>query len=75
MKLSDAQGIKHSPAEHQFFVVFVLFFHPVSGPPCSDEHWNRFKGNVGKTSEIRGGAHNMGFPELIDTVLNRTELN
>ena len=27
----------------------------------SDEHWNRFKGNVGETSERRGGAH-MGFP-------------
>ena len=23
----------------------------------SDEHWNRFKGNVGETSERRGGAH------------------
>ena len=23
----------------------------------SDEHWNRFKGNVQKTSERRGGAH------------------
>ena len=23
----------------------------------SDEHWNRFKGDVGETSERRGGAH------------------
>ena len=38
----------------------------------SDEHWNRFKGNVGETSERRGGAH-MGFSERIDTA--RTELN
>ena len=33
-----------------------------------------FKGNVGQTSERRGGAH-MGFSERrIDTILNRTEL-
>ena len=35
----------------------------------SDEHWNRFKGNVGETSERRGGAH-IGFSERIDTILN-----
>ena len=35
----------------------------------SDEHWNGFKGNVGETSERRGGAH-MGFSERIDTILN-----
>ena len=35
----------------------------------SDEHWNRFRGNVGKTSERRGGAR-MGFSELVDTILN-----
>ena len=29
----------------------------------SDEHWNRFKGNIGETSERRGGAHNLwDFP-------------
>ena len=38
-----------------------------------DEHWNRFKGNVGETSERRGGAY-VGFPECIDTILNWTEL-
>ena len=38
----------------------------------SDEHWNRLKGNVGKTSERRGGAH-VGFSEHVDTILNRTE--
>ena len=32
----------------------------------SDEHWNRFKGNVGETYET-GGAH-MGFSERIDTI-------
>ena len=38
-----------------------------------DKHWNRFKGNVGETSD-KGGAH-MGFSERKDTVLNYTELN
>ena len=38
----------------------------------SDEHWNRFKGNAGETSERRGGAR-MGFSERIDTILNWTE--
>ena len=37
----------------------------------SDEHWNRFKGDIGETSERRGGAH-IGFSERIDTNL---ELN
>ena len=27
----------------------------------SDEHWNCFKGNVGETSERRGGAHDYGL--------------
>ena len=35
----------------------------------SDEHWNRFKGNLEETSERRVGAH-MGFSERIDTILN-----
>ena len=35
----------------------------------SDEHWNRFKGDVGETSERRGEAH-MGFSERIDIILN-----
>ena len=35
----------------------------------SDEHWNRFEGNVGETSERQGGAH-VGFSERIDTILN-----
>ena len=35
----------------------------------SDEHWNRFKGNGGETSERQGRAH-MGFSERIDTILN-----
>ena len=38
-----------------------------------NEHWNRFKVNVGETSERRVGAH-MGFPERIDTIFNGTEL-
>ena len=38
------------------------------------ERWNRFKGNVGETSERRGGAHTfMGFSERIDTIMNRNE--
>ena len=40
----------------------------------SDEHWNRFKGNVGETSERRDEAH-VGSSERIDTILNWTELN
>ena len=35
----------------------------------SDEHWNRFKGNVGETSERRTGG-NVGFPERTDSILN-----
>ena len=35
----------------------------------SDEHWNRFKGNVGQTSE-RLGELILGFYESIDTILN-----
>ena len=35
----------------------------------SDEHWYCFKGNVGKTSERRGGAH-MEFSERTDSILN-----
>ena len=34
----------------------------------SDKQWNRFKDNVGETSERRGGAHT-GFSERIDTIL------
>ena len=33
------------------------------------KHWNRFKGNVGETSETQGGAQ-MGFSERKDTILN-----
>ena len=40
----------------------------------SDEHWNRFKGNVGESSERRGGEH-MDFSERIYTILSWTELN
>ena len=35
----------------------------------SDGHWNHFKGNVGDTSETRGGAH-MDFSKRTDTILN-----
>ena len=35
----------------------------------SDEHWNRFKGHVGETSERRGGAH-MGFSERMGVLLS-----
>ena len=40
----------------------------------SDEHWNRFKGNVGETSERRGGAH-LDVSERIETLLNFTQVN
>ena len=36
----------------------------------SDEHWNRFKGKVGETSDRRSGAHNYGFFQRIETILN-----
>ena len=35
----------------------------------SDQHWNCFKGNTGKTPERQGGAY-VGFPNTIDTILN-----
>ena len=35
----------------------------------SDEHWNCFKGNGGKTSEKLCGT-DMDFSECIDTILN-----
>ena len=35
----------------------------------SDEHWNRFKGDVWGTSERWGGAL-VGFSGRIDTILN-----
>ena len=35
----------------------------------SDEHWNRFKGDVGETSERRGWSAK-GFFERIDIILN-----
>ena len=35
------------------------------------EHWNRLKGNVGETSERRGGVHR-GFSKRIITILNWT---
>ena len=35
----------------------------------SDGHCNRSKGDIGETSERRGGEH-MGFSERIDTILN-----
>ena len=44
----------------------------------SDQHSRglllRFKGDVGETSERRGGAH-VGFSERMNIILNRTELN
>ena len=41
----------------------------------SDEHWNCFKGYVGKTSEASGGrwvgeGGHMDFSELIDTIVS-----
>ena len=42
----------------------------MDGHGQSDKHWSCFKGNVGETSERRGGAHIMGFSERMDTILN-----
>ena len=39
------------------------------GHHLSDEQWNRFKGDVGETSDRRDVAH-MGFSERIDTILD-----
>ena len=39
----------------------------------SYEHWNYFKGNIGKTADRRGGGRggaHMGFSEGLDTILN-----
>ena len=41
------------------------------GGPSSIKHWNRFKGDIGKTSDRQGGAH-VGFSEHIYTILNWT---
>ena len=45
--------------------------------PGSDRHSRglllRFKGDVGETSERRGGAH-VGFSEGMNIILNRNEL-
>ena len=49
---------------------FAIFLERTrKGHRQSDEHWNRFKGNVGETSERQCGTH-VGFSERIDTVLN-----
>ena len=53
---------------------FSFSFWTREGHRQSDEHWNRFKGNAGETSERRGGAH-MGFSERMDTILSKTELD
>ena len=45
------------------------FSRDLEGHGQSEKHWNRFKDNVGETSERRGGAH-MGFSERINTILN-----
>ena len=52
--------------------------HPLSGGEAlkgqeghcqSDEQWNCFKDNTGKTSERQDGAH-MGFSKHINTIFN-----
>ena len=50
-------------------MIFLESERTREGHRQSDKHWNRFKGNVGETSERRGGAH-MGFPERVDIVLD-----
>ena len=57
-------GIGNAGQSVSYFSLFQ-----VCGHRQSIEHWNCFKGDVGETSERRGGAH-MGFSERIDTILN-----
>ena len=46
----------------------VFFERTRGGHRQSEEHRNCFKGNIGETSEKRGGAH-MDFSERIDVIL------
>ena len=64
----EERGVERGSARLTIF----LWKDEREGHRQSDEHWNRFKGNAGETSERRGGAH-MGFSERIDTIW--TELN
>ena len=63
------EGERRGKREHQT----VFLERTRDGHRESDDHWNRFKGDVGETSERRGGAH-MDFSESMDTILNWTEL-
>ena len=47
----------------------ILLQRMREGHHQSDEHRNRFNGNIGETSERQGGVH-MGFSERIGTILN-----
>ena len=47
----------------------IFFKRTREGHRQSHEHWNRFKGDIGETSERRGGAP-MSFSEHINTILN-----
>ena len=47
----------------------IFFQRSKEGHHQSDEQWNSLKGNIGKTSDSRNGAHT-GFPQRIDTIMN-----
>ena len=57
---------RHRKRKHE-----TIFFERTREGHCqSDEHWNHFKVNAGKTSERQGGVH-VGFskPKCTDTIL------
>ena len=48
----------------------ILLERKRKGHRQSDEHWNCFNGNSGKTFERRCGAHMGFFSGRIDTIVN-----
>ena len=59
------EGERHGKRKHS-----MIFLERMrEGHRQSDEHWDCFKGNVGKTAERQGGAHTfMGFFEHIGII-------
>ena len=49
-------GERHENRKHEM----IFLERTREGHRQSDEHWNRFKGNVGETSERRGVLHVYG---------------
>ena len=55
----------------------IIFFDRTREGYCQpDKHWNRFKGNIGQTSERQGGVHSYGLfrAHRYHLELNWTEL-